>query len=96
MIFLRVCFEAVSFVLSISTVHELRIVARMPVAKRWLYKQRPSLCNALNIYECTAHVSGQRLGKHVPAATVTNATIEEQCFLCGPFRDVISKEKISW
>jgi hypothetical protein len=33
----------------------------------------------------------QRLGKQVSAATDTNATIEELCFLCGPSRDVISK-----
>jgi hypothetical protein len=37
---------------------------------------------------------GQRLGKHVRAATGTNATIEERYFLCGPCRDVISKEQI--
>jgi hypothetical protein len=34
-------------------------------------------------------VSKQRLGKHVPAETDTNATIEELCFLCGPCGDVI-------
>jgi hypothetical protein len=39
----------------------------------------------------TREVSGQRLGKHVPAATDTNATIEEPCFLCGPCRGVIIK-----
>jgi hypothetical protein len=33
--------------------------------------------------------SGQRLGKHVPAATDTNAT-EGRCFLCGPCRDAIT------
>jgi hypothetical protein len=27
-------------------------------------------------------VSGQRVDKHVSAATETNATIEELCFLC--------------
>jgi hypothetical protein len=36
-------------------------------------------------------VSGQRLDKHVPAATDTNAMIEELCFLFGPCSDVISK-----
>jgi hypothetical protein len=36
-------------------------------------------------------VSGQRLSKHVPAASDMNATLEELCFLCGPCRDVISK-----
>jgi hypothetical protein len=35
-------------------------------------------------------VSGQRLGKHVPAATDTNATIEELCFVCGPCRNIIT------
>jgi hypothetical protein len=39
----------------------------------------------------TRAVSGQRLGKHVPAATNTNGTIEELCFLCGLCRDVTSK-----
>jgi hypothetical protein len=42
-------------------------------------------------------VSGQRLGKHVPAATNTHATIEllleTGCFLCGPCRDLISKRQ---
>jgi hypothetical protein len=36
-------------------------------------------------------VSKQRFGKHVRAATDTNATIKERCFLRGPCRDVISK-----
>jgi hypothetical protein len=39
----------------------------------------------------TRVVSGQRLGKHVPSATDTNATIKELYFLCGPCRGVISK-----
>jgi hypothetical protein len=34
---------------------------------------------------------GERVDKHVPAATYINATIEELCFLCGPCRDIISK-----
>jgi hypothetical protein len=38
----------------------------------------------------TKAVSGQRLGKHVPAATNTHETIEERCFLCGPWREVIT------
>jgi hypothetical protein len=38
-------------------------------------------------------VSGQRLDKHVPAATDTITTIEELCFLCGPSRDFINKEQ---
>jgi hypothetical protein len=33
----------------------------------------------------------KRLGKHVSAATDSNATTEERCFLCGPYRDVISR-----
>jgi hypothetical protein len=36
----------------------------------------------------TAAVSGQNLRKHVPGATDTNATTEEQCFLCEPCRKV--------
>jgi hypothetical protein len=39
----------------------------------------------------TRAISGQRLSKHVPAATDTKATIEELCLLCGPCRDVMSK-----
>jgi hypothetical protein len=31
-------------------------------------------------------VSGQRFGTHVPAATDTNATIEELCCLCASCR----------
>jgi hypothetical protein len=42
----------------------------------------------------TRAVSGQRLGKHVPAATGTNATVEELCFLCGPCRDIVSKGQV--
>jgi hypothetical protein len=38
-----------------------------------------------------AAVSGQRLDKHISAATDTNSTIEERRFLCGPCRDIISK-----
>jgi hypothetical protein len=37
------------------------------------------------------HVSGQRLGKHVPAATVTRETEETGYCLCGPRRGVIKK-----
>jgi hypothetical protein len=36
-------------------------------------------------------VSKHRVGKHVSAATDTNATIGECHFLCGPCRDVISR-----
>jgi hypothetical protein len=39
----------------------------------------------------TRAVSGQRVGKHFPAATDTKATIEERCFLCGSCRDVLSE-----
>jgi hypothetical protein len=31
--------------------------------------------------------------QHVPAATDTNAKIEERCFLCGPCLDVINKRQ---
>jgi hypothetical protein len=40
----------------------------------------------------TRAVSGQRLGKHVPAATDAHAT-EERRFLRGPCQDVISKRQ---
>jgi hypothetical protein len=39
----------------------------------------------------TQPISRQRVGKHVPAATDTNATIEERCFLCRPCRGVIAR-----
>jgi hypothetical protein len=35
--------------------------------------------------------SGLRFGKHDPAATDTNATIEERCFLCDLCREVITR-----
>jgi hypothetical protein len=38
-------------------------------------------------------VSEQRHGKHIPAATDTNITIEDLCLLCGQYRDIIRKEK---
>jgi hypothetical protein len=38
-----------------------------------------------------AAVSRQRLGKHVPVATDTNAEIGERVFLCGPCREVITR-----
>jgi hypothetical protein len=38
-------------------------------------------------------VSEQQLGKYVPTTTDTNATVEELCFLCGPFRGVINKRQ---
>jgi hypothetical protein len=37
--------------------------------------------------------SWQRLGKHVPFANDTTSTIEKLCFVCGPCRDIISKEQ---
>jgi hypothetical protein len=49
------------------------------------------LCNDNEMGKYARAVSGQRLGKYVPAATDTNATIETLCFLCGPYHDVISK-----
>jgi hypothetical protein len=72
-------------------------VAYRPVAKHYLCKQRPLLCNTRNNRKIVFSVvraaafSGQQLGKHVPAATDTNSTIEERCFLCGLCRDVIAR-----
>jgi hypothetical protein len=65
-------------------------------------KQRPLLGNACNIHACNNRrtvfsvvhattVPGQRLGKHILAATDTSWTIEEQCFSCGPCLDVITR-----
>jgi hypothetical protein len=81
---------------------KLYIVAYRPVAKQRLCKQRPLLGNARNMHARynrrtvfsvvrAAAISGQRLGKHVPAATVTNVTIKERCLLCGPCRNVITR-----
>jgi hypothetical protein len=67
-----------------------------------LYKQQPLLSNARNVNTRknrrtafflvrAAAVSEQQLGKHVPAATDRNATIEERRFLCGPCREVITR-----
>jgi hypothetical protein len=39
-------------------------------------------------------VSGQRFGKDIPAVAGMNTTIEELCFLFGPCRGVISKDKV--
>jgi hypothetical protein len=50
-------------------------VAMQRPRARWIYKS----------------VSGQRLGKYVPAAMGISATIVDLCFLCGPVRIVISK-----
>jgi hypothetical protein len=44
----------------------------------------PLLRNERETDGYTRAVSRQQLGKHVPAAKDTNATIEELCFLCGP------------
>jgi NAD-dependent dihydropyrimidine dehydrogenase PreA subunit len=43
------------------------------------------------IEEQTTAVSGQQLGKHIPVATNTHATIEERCFLCGSCQEVITR-----
>jgi hypothetical protein len=60
-----------------SDLHMEHIVAYSPVAKQWLYKQLPLLDNARNIHERNNRRTafpGQRLGKYVPAVTVTHAT----------------------
>jgi hypothetical protein len=41
----------------------------------------------------TTTVSEQRLGKQVPAATNTQAAIEELGLLCGPFQEVRKRTK---
>jgi hypothetical protein len=38
------------------------------------------------------HVSEERLGEHIPAATVTYAPGETGCCLCGPLRGIIKRE----
>jgi hypothetical protein len=51
---------------------------------------KPLLSNDREMGAYTRAVSGQRLDKHVPTATDTNATIpvEDLSFLCDPCRDV--------
>jgi hypothetical protein len=49
------------------------------------------LCNDREMGGFTRTVSGQRLGKHFPAATYTIAAIEELCFLYGPCPNIIRK-----
>jgi hypothetical protein len=76
-------------------------LAYRPIAKRRLCKRWPLLCIARNIHTRSnrrtvfsvvrsAAVSGQQLGKHVPATKDTNSTTEVRRFLCGPCRAVIS------
>jgi hypothetical protein len=53
----------------------------------------------LNIVACIVGgyirpVSGQRLGKHVPAAMVTHVTEETECCLRGPRRGVIKRREL--
>jgi hypothetical protein len=49
-------------------------------------RAEPLLCNNREMGGYIRAVSGQRLGKHVTAATDTNATREELCFLCSACR----------
>jgi hypothetical protein len=61
----------------------------------WLTKQNILACitvarNDREMGGYTMVIAGQRLGKHVPATTDTNATVEEQCYQCGPRRKFIS------
>jgi hypothetical protein len=85
----------------INKLYKYSIVAYRPVAKEWLYKQRPLLSNTRNIQARNnrrtmfsmvrgAAVSGQQLGKHAPTVTDTKATTEEWCFLCGGCRNLIT------
>jgi hypothetical protein len=59
-----------------------------------LWRIDPLLCNDREMGGYTRTVCGKRLGKHVPAATDTYATIEEFCFQFGPCWDVIRKVKV--
>jgi hypothetical protein len=51
----------------------------------------PLLCNDLEMGGYTRAVSGQRLRKHVPAATNLKETITQLCFLFSPCQGVIRK-----
>jgi hypothetical protein len=50
-------------------------------------------CTAVTMQRPRDKANKQRpfLGKHVPAATNMQATIEERYFLCDPSRDVITR-----
>jgi hypothetical protein len=55
-----------------------------------------TLCQNFKAISCelggySRAVSGQRVGKHIPAATITHATGETGCCLRGPRRGMIKK-----
>jgi hypothetical protein len=56
-----------------------------------MYCSMYSCCYVMTEIRQTVTVSRQRLGKHVPMATNTHAITEEECFLHGPCRDVITR-----
>jgi hypothetical protein len=70
-------------------------VSKIYSPKTFILAQRVNILwpiDALLSGDCvTATVSEKRLGKHVPAATNTHATIEERCLLCGPCRYVMTR-----
>jgi hypothetical protein len=77
---------------------ELTPFTRAGSAKSWrirflmcwriLWRAESLLCNDRKLGGYTRVVSGQRLGKHVPAA------MEKLCFLRVPCRDFISKGQV--
>jgi hypothetical protein len=54
----------------------------------------PLLCKDRDMGGYIRLVSGQRLGKDVPAAIVTHATGETGCSICVPRRDVIKRGEL--
>jgi hypothetical protein len=95
-----------SHVSSIFSIIFKSTVAYTLVARQWIYKQRPLLGNARNIYArnnrrtvfsvvCAAAVSAQQLGKHVPATVDTNATIEERCFMWPALRPFLGNGSVN-
>jgi hypothetical protein len=59
-----------------------------------LYGAKPLLRNDREMGGYITPVSGQRLCKHVHAATVTNVTWETECYLRGRLRGVIKRKEL--
>jgi hypothetical protein len=61
--------------------------------RQWTRTQQKIYCSKWGVLYVvrTAAVSGQQLGKHIPAAMDTNTTIEERWFLRGLCRELITR-----
>jgi hypothetical protein len=59
--------------------------------RRIVWRLQPLVCNGQINNGVIEPVSRQRIGKHVPAATVKRSTMEKVCCLHGPRRRVKKK-----